>query len=47
MPEAQPLILKDPNDPSDVQKVFLYLVSLVSKPPIKAFMSPEVAGTIW
>jgi uncharacterized protein DUF3604 len=47
MPDAQPLILKDPNDPADVQKVFLYLVSLVSKPPTKAFISPEVAGTIW
>jgi Protein of unknown function (DUF3604) len=47
MPEAQPLILKDPNNQADVQKVFLYLVSLVSKPPIKAFMSPKVAGTIW
>ncbi|SHG11660.1 Protein of unknown function [Microbulbifer donghaiensis] len=47
MPEAQPLILKDPNDPADVQKVFNYLVSLVSKPPIKAFMSPQVAGSIW
>ena len=47
LPEAQPLILKDPNNPADVQKVFMYLVSLVSKPPIKAFMTPEVAGTIW
>jgi Protein of unknown function (DUF3604) len=47
MPQAQPLILKDPNDPADVEKVFNYLVSLVSKPPIKAFMSPQVAGTIW
>lgn len=47
MPEAQPLILKDPNDPEDVQRVFNYLVSLVSKPPIKAFMSPQVAGSIW
>jgi Protein of unknown function (DUF3604) len=46
MPQAQPLILKDPNNPADVEKVFMYLVSLVSKPPIKAFMSPEVAGTI-
>jgi len=45
--QAQPLILKDPNDPAAVQKVFFYLVSLVSKPPIKAFMTPEVAGTIW
>ena len=47
MPEAQPLILKDPNDPADVERVFNYLVSLVSKPPIKAFMSPQVAGSIW
>ena len=47
LPEAQPLILKDPNNPADVEKVFMYLVSLVSKPPIKAFMKPEVAGTIW
>ena len=47
LPQAQPLILKDPNDPADVQKVFSYLVSLVSKPPIKAFMSPQIAGSIW
>jgi len=47
LPEAQPLILKDPNNPADVQKVFLYLVGLVSKPPVKAFMTPEVAGSIW
>jgi len=47
LPEAQPLILKDPNNAADVQKVFMYLVGLVSKPPIKSFMSPEVAGTIW
>jgi Protein of unknown function (DUF3604) len=47
MPEAQPLILKDPNNPADVAKVFAYLVSLVSKPPIKAFMTPQIAGTVW
>lgn len=47
MPEAQPLILKDPNNPADQQKVFLYLLSLTSRPPIKAFMTPEVAGTVW
>jgi Protein of unknown function (DUF3604) len=47
MPEAQPLIMKDPNSQADQQKVFLYLLSLTSKPPIKAFMSPQVAGTIW
>jgi hypothetical protein len=47
MPEAQPLILKDPNNAAEQQKVFLYLLSLTSQPPIKAFMSPQVAGTIW
>ncbi len=47
MPEAQPLILKDPNSAEEQQKVFLYLLSLTSKPPIKAFMTPQVAGTIW
>jgi Protein of unknown function (DUF3604) len=47
LPEAQPLILHDPNNPEEQQKVFLYLLSLTSRPPIKAFMSPEVAGSIW
>ena len=47
MPEAQSLILHDPNNPAEQQKVFLYLLSLTEKPPIKAFMSPEIAGTIW
>jgi hypothetical protein len=47
LPEAQPLILKNPNDPAEQQKVFLYLLSLTDRPPIKAFMTPEVAGTVW
>ncbi len=47
IPEAQPLILKDPNNSEEQQKVFLYLLSLTSRPPIKAFMTPEVAGTVW
>src|SRR6266436_5653443 len=47
MPEAQPLILKDPNNQEEQQRVFLYIVSLASRPPIKAFMAPEVAGSIW
>jgi hypothetical protein len=47
MPEAQPLILKDPNSSAEQQKVFLYLLSLTSRPPIKAFMAPAVASTIW
>ncbi len=47
MPEAQPLVLKDPNNQEEQQRVFLYIVSLASRPPIKAFMAPEVAGTVW
>src|SRR4029453_19474183 len=46
MPEAQPMILHDPNSEEEQNKVFLYLLSLTSKPPIKAFMSPQIAGTI-
>jgi hypothetical protein len=47
MPEARPLILKNPNDPNEQQQVFLYLLKLASSPPVKAFMSPEVTGSIW
>jgi hypothetical protein len=47
MPEAQPLIMKDPNSAAEQQKVFLYLLKLAIMPPIKAFMNPQVAGTIW
>src|SRR6516162_6683558 len=41
------MILHDPNNSEEQNKVFLYLLSLTSHPPIKAFMSPQVAGTIW
>jgi uncharacterized protein DUF3604 len=47
LPEAQPLILKDPNDQAEVQKTFTYLVHLMAGAPVKAFMSPAVAGSIW
>ncbi len=47
LPEAQPLILQDPNNQADVQKTFTYLVNLMAGAPVKAFMSPEVAGSIW
>jgi hypothetical protein len=47
LPEAKPLILKDPNDQAELQKTFTYLLKLMSGPPVKAFMRPEVAGTIW
>ena len=47
MPEAQPLILKNPNDQAEIQRAFTYLVGLNSGPPVKTFMSPAVAGSIW
>ena len=47
LPAAQPLILKDPNNNADVQKVFTYLVNMLAGAPVKALMSPEVAGSIW
>ncbi len=47
VPEAKPLIMKDPNSQEEQQRVFLYLLSLATKPPIKALMSPEVAGPVW
>jgi len=47
LPEAQPLILKDPNDQAEIQRAFTYLVGLNSGAPVKAFMSPEIAGSIW
>jgi hypothetical protein len=47
LPAAQPLILKDPNDPGDITKVFNYLVNMLAGAPVKALMSPEVAGSIW
>lgn len=45
--EAQPLILKDPNNQADVQKTFTYLVNLMAGAPVKALMAPAVAGSIW
>jgi len=47
IPEAQPLILKDPNNQADVQKTFTYLVNLMAGAPVKALMAPAVAGSIW
>lgn len=47
LPEAQPLIMKDPNNSEEQQKVFLYLLKLAASPPVKAFMSKEVAGSVW
>jgi hypothetical protein len=47
LPEAQPLIMKDPNSAADQQRVFSYLLTLPNRPPIKAFMDPKVTSTVW
>jgi hypothetical protein len=47
VPAAQPMILKN-NTPEEVEKVFVYVVRLVSDPkPDKALMSPEIAHAVW
>src|SRR5271166_3734360 len=47
LPEAQPLIMKDPNDSAEQQRVFSYLLKLAGSAPVKAFMKPKVTTTVW
>jgi len=47
LPEARPMIMKDPNSQEEQQRVFSYLLSLASKPPVKAFMDPKFTSTVW
>jgi Protein of unknown function (DUF3604) len=47
LPAAQPLILKA-RTKEEMERVALYAINtLVAGPPVKALMSPEVAGTVW
>src|SRR5262245_6309375 len=47
LPAAQPFILKG-NTVADMQSVYLYAVKVLgSRTPVKAFMAPEIAGTVW
>jgi hypothetical protein len=47
LPEAQPLILKAKTK-EEMERVALYCINtLASGPPVKALMSPEIAGTVW
>ena len=47
IPAAQPLILKA-RTKEEMERVALYAINvLVAGPPVKALMSPEVAGTVW
>ncbi|HTO43765.1 MAG TPA: DUF3604 domain-containing protein, partial [Burkholderiales bacterium] len=47
LPEAQPMIMKDPNSSEEQNKVFSYLLKLGSGAPVKAFMDPKVTATVW
>src|SRR6516165_4265678 len=47
LPEAQPMIMKDPNDPAEQQRVFSYLLKLAGGAPVKAFLNPKVTTTVW
>jgi hypothetical protein len=47
IPAAQPLVLKS-RTKEEMERVALYAINvLASGPPVKALMSPEVAGTVW
>ncbi len=47
VPEAQPMIMKDPNSSAEQNRVFSYLLKLGSGAPVKAFMNPKVTSTVW
>ncbi len=47
LPEAKPMIMKDPNSSEEQNKVFSYLLSLSNGPPVKAFTDPKVTATVW
>jgi hypothetical protein len=47
LPEAQPMIMKDPNSQEEQNRVFSYLLKLAASPPVKAFMDPKVTSTVW
>lgn len=47
LPETQGLIITDPKSKEQQQRAFVSLVGLMSKPPVKALLTPEVTGPIW
>ena len=47
LPAAQPLIIRA-NTQAEIERIFVYGVKvLMGGPPVKALMSPEIAGTVW
>ena len=47
LPEAQPMIMKDPNSKEEQNRVFSYLLKLGAGAPVKAFMDPKITATVW
>jgi hypothetical protein len=47
LPEAQPMIMKDPASAAEQNAVFSYLLKLAASAPVKAFMDPKVTSTVW
>jgi len=47
LPEAQPMIMKDPTSPEEQNRVFSYLLKLGAGAPVKAFMDPKITATVW
>ena len=47
LPEAQPMIMKDPNSKEEQNRVFSYLLKLGAGAPVKAFMDPKITSTVW
>jgi hypothetical protein len=47
LPEAQPMIMKDPSSQEEQNRVFSYLLKLAASAPVKALMSPKVTSTVW
>jgi hypothetical protein len=47
LPEAQPMIMKDPNNSAEQNQVFSYLLKLAASPPVKTLMDPKVTSTVW
>ncbi len=47
LPEAQPMIMKDPNSKEEQNRVFSYLLKLNAGAPVKALMDPKITSTVW
>jgi Protein of unknown function (DUF3604) len=47
LPEAQPMIMKDPTSKEEQNRVFSYLLKLNAGAPVKALMDPKITSTVW